>query len=182
MRVISGSFKGLKLKGSTKLNIRPTKDKVKEALFDIIGISIENSIFLDLFSGYGNVGIEAISRKANHVTFVDNNSVCVSILKHNLSLLRQNIDNIDIFCENALAFLKERKVKEDKFDIIVIDPPYSSNLAEKCLSVIGRYDILNNAGLVIAEIPSKKDISSSFYRLKKFREQVYGSTKVVFYK
>lgn len=183
MRVIAGSFKGLQLKGSSKLNIRPTKDRVKEALFNIIGHKIVGANFLDLFSGYGNIGIEAISRGANSVTFVDNNKLCVKIIKENLSILKQNNpEKNSVLCDDVINILKNIRKYKYRFDIIFMDPPYDTNLAEKSLFEVNRYDILNQAGWIVTEIPSRKNISKKINQLKQFRKEIYGNTEIVFYK
>jgi len=188
MRVIAGKFKGHSLKGKSQLSIRPTTDRVKEALFNILADKVTGSSFADLFSGYGNVGIEAMSRGANYVAFIDNNKRCIDALKVNISSLisgscdYKNVDH-DIFYQDALNFFLISSKKGYKFDIIFMDPPYKTDLIEKCLFKIHRYDILKNSGIVIAETLTKGVIiPDKVGKFNKFREDFYGNTKLLFFK
>lgn len=120
MRVISGLYKGLKLEDKHITNVRPTTDKVKESLFNILQFEIENKSFLDLFGGTGQIGIEAASRGAKKVTIVDNNLNSINLVKKNISKIK-NKDNIYIVQSSSDSFLKSNA---DKFDIAFLDPPY----------------------------------------------------------
>jgi len=187
MRVIAGKFKGFSLRSvsKTKVDIRPTTDKVKEALFNILGTKIIDSDFADLFSGCGHIGIEAISRGANYVVFVDNNYKCIKIIKESIYSLeaRTSYDNInyDIFNQDVFKFISNMKM-ENKFNIIFIDPPYHTNLIEKCLLKIDTCDILKKSGLIIVETSAGRIISDKIRRFEKFREEIYGNNKLLFFK
>lgn len=150
MRVISGSAKGLKLKSPEGLNIRPTADRIKESLFNIIAPYLYNSIFLDLFSGTGSIGIEALSRGAKNVTFVDYDKNSISIIKKNISLAKFEKQSI-IYNLNTINAIDKLNKDNKKFDIIFLDPPYNKGFLLPTLEKIEQYNLLNNNGFIICE-------------------------------
>lgn len=186
MRVISGSFKGRKLASPKGLHIRPTPDKVRGALFNIIGWAIEDSLFLDLFAGTGAIGIEALSRGAYEVVFVDNNNVAIKIIK-------KNLEDLGFHCNYELQTPDYRlkiirgdateiigKFKPRQFDFIFLDPPYKSDLGEKVLMEIFRYNILKESGEIIWEHYYKtKPTGDTAIKLK--RTVRYGDTALSFF-
>jgi len=198
MRVISGIWKGRIFKAPK--GIRPTSDKVKEAIFDILGRNINGKSVLDLFSGSGSLGFEAISRGAASVVFVDNNKGCIRIIRENLSKLietrlqitekQKNIKqwtidyglwntsvlHLDVF---KAIHLFHRKGK--KFDIILLDPPYYKDVVRKVLINFLSYDILSRNGLIIAEHYKKDVLPNTVERLKLIRQSQYGDTMVSFF-
>ena len=132
MRVIAGSAKSLRLKTLDGLDTRPTTDRIKETLFNIIGPSVYGSVFLDLFSGSGGIGIEALSRGAKEAVFVENNPKAMRYIKDNLKFTRLEHKAATITGDvmNALYQLEGEKV----FDIIFMDPPYDRGLEHKVLA------------------------------------------------
>ena len=150
MRVISGSARGHKLKAPEGLTTRPTTDRIKESLFNIIAGDLYMCRFLDLFSGSGAIGIEALSRGADKAVFVDRDSKSVSVIKYNLEAVwlkdRAQVLNCDVF--SAISRLKGL---DEKFDIIFMDPPYDKGLVEKTLTYIAKSSILDDEGYIIAE-------------------------------
>lgn len=149
MRIIAGKFKGKVLKQFELDTTRPTSDMVRGAIFNILGEKTQNSIFLDLFAGTGAVGIEALSRGAKKVVFVDANKDSVALVKKNLSLIKAN--NFIIMQKQCFDVLKEFAYQGEQFDIIFLDPPYATNLAEKCVKVIYNQDLLAENGLIVWE-------------------------------
>ncbi len=145
MRVITGTARGKRLKTPEGFDVRPTTDKVKEAVFSSIQFELENADIVDLFSGSGQMGIEALSRGAGYAVFTDNS-------KRSLDVINENIKNTGfenqsrVINTNALDFICTTPMK---FDIAFIDPPYKQGLAEKTLSSVGR--IMNDGGKVICE-------------------------------
>lgn len=178
MRIISGSHKGRKLYAPSGLDVRPTSDKVKEALFNILSDRIEGATFLDLYAGIGSVGIEALSRGANEVVFVEKSKRHVDFLKKNLSLSPFE-GRFDIFCMDAIAFLKKKK--SDLFNFIFIDPPYEGEAVEKTLPLLGEGDMIADGGTVIIQHFHKKIMADQIGRLRFIKRYKYGETVLSFY-
>ena len=174
MRVITGSAKGRKLAGPVKTDIRPTSDMIKEAIFNIIQFDIEGSRVLDLFAGTGQMGIEAASRGASSVTFVDESRKAVNLIKTNLERCGLNGR---IVSADSTAFLDGC----EQFDVIFIDPPYSGGLARKCAEKILEFDILSESGIMICETGRETDLPPAPERYEKGKEYIYGKKKVTMY-
>jgi 16S rRNA (guanine966-N2)-methyltransferase len=172
MRVISGIAKGRKLSAPRGTKVRPTSDKVKEAIFNTIAPFIEESNFLDLFAGSGNVGIEALSRGAKHCTFIDIWTDSIKYIKLNVNSAsfqdRSTIIKGDIF--------KILKKLDTKYDIIFMDPPYGYNLINSVIEVVN--DKLTRAGIVIVEAENSFNWNSSYGELKLVKISKYGDTQV----
>lgn len=179
MKVISGRIKGRSLKTLKGLDIRPTPDKVKGALFNIIGSRIIEKRFLDLFSGTGNIGIEALSRGALEVCFVDND-------KRSIKLIRENLEKcgiekeFKIFFEDGIEFICSRGKKE-KFDLIFLDPPYGSDLGELALEEISKTNIIEQKGLIIFEHFHKSEINREYGHIKLYKQKRLGDTCLSFF-
>lgn len=171
MRVITGKVRGRKLREPKNMDIRPTSDVVKEAIFNIIQFDIEGRRALDLFAGTGQLGIEALSRGAESVTFVDESSEA-------LKLVRENLEHCGLEAAvvrgDSLSFLS----KCGKFDLVFIDPPYDSGLVDKALEKIIQFDILSDGGIIICE--TKKETLVSPLREPYFldKEYKYGKIKL----
>ena len=178
MRIISGKFKGRQIK--TKKRTRPTQTKLRKALFDILKDKVSGSLFLELFCGTGSIGIEAISRNAKGVVFVDKDSDCIKILKDNLSFIPPNTYSIlksDVF-EAINILFKNKKI----FDIVFLDPPYYKELAKKSLNKLSNCDILSPNGIIVVQHYKKDLIPEKINRLAIFRQEKYGDTILSFYR
>ncbi len=145
MRVVAGKYRGVPLVSFDGFDVRPTSDRAKESLFNILSSRVIGARFLDLFAGTGSMGIEALSRSADKVTFVDSAKSSVDIIKKNLAKVRENAP---VFCCDAVIFVKTTK---EKFDIIFIDPPYNAGLYDGVLTAIEKSDILSDDGIIIVE-------------------------------
>lgn len=162
MRIIAGKHKGKKLVEFDLSSTRPTSDKIREALFDKIGYKVVDSTFLDLFAGTGACGIEAISRGAKQVFFVDSNKNAVSIIKKNLSNI--NAQNA-VVLQNDYVFATKFFAKQNlQFDIVFLDPPYASDFAENAIGLFASSKLLSNDFLIVWE----HDVSKNEYVLKNF--------------
>ena len=173
MRVISGKYKGLTLKGFDINGTRPTMDRVKESLFGMINPYLENAIVLDLFAGSGSLGIEALSNGAKKAYFVDNNHIPIKIIKENLQKIEEEYEILNMHFLKALEVLQN-----NKFDIIFLDPPYNDNLITKALTKILEYNLLKENGLVICEYEKEEIITD--LELIKFKK--YGLKNIKIYK
>lgn len=173
MRVISGSARGRKLKDPSGDAIRPSRDMVKESIFNVIQFELQGARVLDLFAGTGQLGIEALSRGAESAVFVDNSNDAVKIIRENLKICGFS-DVSMVYNTDALKYLEY----EEEFDIIFIDPPYDSPLAGYAVEKIAKFDKLTKNGIMMCETAANFELPvlSSPYALKK--EYRYGISKV----
>jgi 16S rRNA (guanine(966)-N(2))-methyltransferase RsmD len=179
MRIISGIYGGRVLNQKVPDGIRPTTDKVREALFNILTNlkSIEDTEVLDIFAGTGALGIEALSRGASFATFVDISFKSLNLLKSNLNLLNIPNEQTEIIKSDVAKYLGKTP---KKFDIIFADPPYKENIIYETLELIDRYDILQKNGIIIFETDSKiQSIANKNY--EKIKEKIFGITKISYF-
>jgi 16S rRNA (guanine966-N2)-methyltransferase len=188
MRISAGEFKGRKI-GSKKLfvkragkdDLRPTPAKVREAIFDILRNEIEGASLLDLYAGTGTIGIEALSRGAETVVFVESvrpRAKAISELIDKLSL----ISKASVHCEETEIFLRRASLTGDTYDIIFADPPYASAEIEKILPLIGKYGILNAQGVLLCEHAAKVIVPDTIGSLKLKKQYKYGDTRLALYR
>ena len=176
MRVISGTARGRKLREPSGTEIRPTSDMVKESVFDIIQFDIEGRHVLDLFAGTGQLGIEALSRGASSVVFVDSSAKAVDLVRCNIELCGFSAASIINKCD-ALDYLENCGA----FDLIIIDPPYNTALNHMAIEKIIEFDKLNTNGIIICEMKADMPapvVSPPYYL---HREYIYGNVKVIRY-
>lgn len=177
MRIIGGEYRSRLISMPKGLRLRPTQDKVREALLNLIG-DINGKFVLELFAGSGAFGIESISRGAKYVTFVDNNFRCTETIRSNLESLVVPESRYEIIRANALSILSRFERQEEKFDIIFLDPPYYKGLAKKCLINIDSYDILTQHSLVIVEHFKKETMIFELNNIILDKERKYGDTMI----
>ena len=175
MRVITGSARGRKLEQLSGSDVRPTTDRVKEAVFSIIQFQIEGRAFLDLFAGSGQMGIEALSRGAARAVFTDAAKESVEIVKRNLKTTRLD-ECARVYRTDAIAFLATCR---ETFDLVFIDPPYGTGLLQQALQGVGR--VMNKGGMVICESPVTEELPESFGEFVKLREYRHGKIKITTY-
>jgi 16S rRNA (guanine966-N2)-methyltransferase len=183
LRVIAGSAKGRRLLSPQGSRIRPTSDRVKEAVFSIITAAAGTfpaCSVLDIFAGTGNLGIEALSRGAERAVFIDNHRDSVALVKKNLQLTGF-LDRGTVIFRDAIAALKTLEDAGNKFGLVFIDPPYYKDLQEKVLKFLSASHLLDNESLVFVEHSSKESIAKNFGPLQEFDERIYGDTAVSFY-
>lgn len=173
MRVTTGSRKGGKLVKNNLSHVRPTTDKVKQALFTKLQFFINGKRVLDLFSGTGALGIEAISRGAKQVVFVDKNAKSVQMTKQNLNKL--NLDAMVVKCD-ALKFLEKQT---EPFDLILVDPPYSSDLYIPVLDLIHKQNLLANDGIIVCEHEKWENIEFDSFDV--LDEKRYGNIVLTYF-
>lgn len=182
MKIIGGEFRGRQIDMPRGVDIRPTPDRVREAIFNIIRERISGASVLDLFAGSGALGIEAVSRGAASLFAVDINRKCVSTIRKNIRSLSADAGRrIDIRQADALKTIKKLSDSKIRFDLVFLDPPYYSEWVKKCLISLSNYDILKHSSLVICE-HFKKDAVPEEIRVFKTRAQKrYGDTVVSIY-
>lgn len=179
MRVISGEKRHLLLKTLSNLDIRPTTDKIKETLFNMIQFDLNDINFLDLYAGSGAIGIEALSRGARFATFVDNNNEAIKIINENLAHTGL-LEKSNVYRNDVLIFLQNYKT-DIKYDIVFIDPPYESGLYEQTLYQLSQSTIIKEDSTIIVE--SNKELDFSFateYGFNIVKEKIYKTNKHVF--
>jgi len=177
MRVTGGIGRGRRLKVPAGSRVRPTSDKVKQALFNILGDKVEGSVFLDLYAGAGSVGIEALSRGAERVVFVDSSRVSLDVVKHNIDQMGLG-DHADLSLSRAETFLKK---KSGPYTLVFLDPPYAEEL-QPLLEMVAGAGILGPHAIVIAEHFKKQQSPKTAGSLSLYREARYGDTVLAFYK
>ncbi len=175
MKIISGTLKGRKIEGHLLKDTRPTMDRVKESIFAMIQDYITDSLCLDLFSGSGNLGIEAISQGARFVYFND-------IDKGAIRIIEKNLANLDIFKKSKVLNLDYHKclkyLEGKEFNLIFLDPPYASDNIKNSIELIDKYKLIKENGLIICESSSlDKIVYSNDY--EKIKEKKYGDKWVV---
>ena len=182
MRVIAGKARRLCLKTPPGFDTRPTTDRIKETLFNIIQPDIPGSYFLDLFSGSGGIGIEALSRDAKFCVFVDNSIKAAACIRENLEHTRLSGDAL-VISKNVLSAISELKLKGFSFDFVYMDPPYNSNLEEETLAALSESGIINNDTTVIVEADKYNNLDflkESAFEITK--EKIYKTNKHYFLK
>ncbi len=178
-RIISGTAKGLRLKSVPGDSTRPITDRVKEALFNIIGADICDSNFLDLFGGTGSVGIEALSRGAFHAVFVEKNRLAYQTLQQNVDFCKVSAKAAIIFGD---AFSYLQRPSHPSFEYIFIAPPQYKTLWEKAILFVDQNPaILSDDGWVIVQIHPLEEKEMQLEHLKLFDSRSYGSTLLLFY-
>jgi 16S rRNA (guanine(966)-N(2))-methyltransferase RsmD len=180
MRIIAGKYKGRKLK-SPSLETRPTSDRLRETLFNILTPCIEGARFLDLCAGTGAVGIEALSRGASHVTFVDQSRGMSALIKESCDTLKIDSDNIELITADASDFLRGYANKSQQpYDIVFFDPPYAMDY--NVLKYVGeKKGVLTADGLLIVEHYKKKELAAEAGDLRRFRQVKQGDSVLSFY-
>lgn len=179
VRVISGSARGLKLNTPGDDRVRPTTDRVKESMFNIVQDWVYDSQVLDLFAGSGALGIEALSRGASQAVFCDNSLDSIKIIKSNIEKARV-VDRSQIVSGDYKRCLRDMEAKNQSFDMIFVDPPYYEGLFEEVLDTIRSCKILKKDGIVIVEHDAKRPIGQ-VEGLEVYKEKKYGITMLTFY-
>lgn len=181
MRVVSGQSKGRRLLSPRGLVVRPTAAKVKEALFDILANLVAGARVLDLFAGTGGIGIEALSRGAESVDFVERDARSRKVLEENLKRCgyqsRARIHRLDVF-----RYLRQVARTARPFDIVFVDPPYHTGILKKLLPLLSQDVIITHAGIMIIEHFHKTELPDVLGSLHRFRAQRYGDTVLSFYR
>lgn len=177
MRVTGGSGRGQRLKVPAGDRVRPTSDKVKQALFNILGDRVVDAVFLDLFAGAGGIGIEALSRDAARVVFVDESRDSFNVVKQNIEQTGFE-ERSQAMLSKAESFLKK---PSGPYDIVFLDPPYSTGL-QPLLEQVAGAGILKPDAIVIAEHFKKQPSPERAGGLGLYREAKYGDTVLAFYK
>ncbi len=176
MRVITGTARGRKLVTLEGSDVRPTADRVKEALFSILQFELEGRQVLDLFAGSGQLGIEALSRGAEHCTFVDASKASVAVVQQNLAATGLG-KNATVQCADALLFLHRTRAA---FDIALLDPPYGKGLLQKALQKLP--EAMRDGGVIVCEAPREEQLPEEAGPFVLCRRYTYGKISLAVYR
>ena len=180
MRVIAGEARRLRLVTPEGNETRPTQDRIKETLFNMIQNDIYDCSFLDLFSGSGAIGLEALSRGAEKCVFVDNNTKAIDVINENLEFTKLK-ENALVLAKSYELAIKELESKNDAFDIVFMDPPYDKGLEKNVLELLAKSVIINNDTIVIVEASLDTDfdyVDSLGFEV--YKEKLYKTNKHIF--
>lgn len=180
MRITGGAKRGQPLVPWENAGIRPMRDFVRTAMFNILNDLVSDCCFLDLFSGTGSVGLEALSRGAASAVFVDRSIAACAIARQNLTLLRF-LDKGYVLRADFADGVKQLEERGSKFDLLFVGPPYGKGLAESALSKLGTSSILIPEAIVITEVYKKKEMNNCYGNLELFDRRVYGDNLLLFY-
>jgi 16S rRNA (guanine(966)-N(2))-methyltransferase RsmD len=182
MRIIAGTFRSRQLKSLKGLALRPTSDMLRETLFNILGPRVEGSRFLDLFAGTGAIGIEAISRGAMFVAFVEHHSKTVHLIRENLALLEISTGVRVVPADVKSAITKLENESMAPFDFIFLDPPYANeNEYKETLRAIDQSSLVHASTIIIAEHRKSFELPASLGRFERFRILRQGDASLSFY-
>lgn len=178
MRIIAGKYKGRQLVSFKAEHIRPTTDRVKETIFNKLMHEIPSARALDLFSGTGNLGIEALSRGAAYVEFVESNPRSVRIIRENLNKLQVD-EPFSIVARDAFKYLKE--YKGDPFQVIFIDPPFTESLAHACMTALAQSQVVSPHTVVVIESAKREHIEDHYNSFHLLDRRAFGDKSASFY-
>lgn len=177
MRVITGTARGTNLKAPDGILTRPTADRVKQALFNIIQYDIAGEA-LDLFAGSGQLGIEALSRGATRAVFVDERAEALAVVRENLRRTHLT-EKAEIVRGDYLTYLSGCK---KRFRLIFLDPPYAEKYLENAIKRISEIDILAEGGIIVSERPADKPLVDDFSGLVRSKDYIYGKTAITLFR
>lgn len=182
MRVIAGEFRGRRLNAVPGMATRPTTDKVKENLFNIIGPYFEGGQSLDLYGGSGGLSIEAVSRGIEHATIIDRQFAAIKTIKKNIEVTKHE-ERFSVYKQDAVKALSLLKKHEQKFDLIFLDPPYAKQKIVEDLRKMAELALLNDQALIVAETDENANLPTQDWENFEFvRQQVYGITVLTMYR
>lgn len=181
MRITGGEAKGRLLASPKGMEIRPTSDRVREAIFNIIGQDLSDLKVLDLFAGTGSLGLESLSRFAQHVVFIDNSQNSLKILKKNLATCGFQDSGTILKRDLRKGFSLSHPVLQQHFDLIFLDPPYGKDLITPLLEKFSTTVNLSNEARVVAELSKTETLPRSVGNLKMSDTRVYGDTRITIF-
>src|SRR4051812_15692302 len=181
MRVIAGYYRGRNLRSPPSMQVRPTSDRLRETLFNVLAPRIEGARFLDLCAGSGAVGIEALSRGATHATFVDRSRKMCGLIEANLDLCGIPEEETEVVLSEATEFLRRAAIRGDKkWDIAFFDPPYALDYSP-VLSAFGTSALLEDDGVLIVEHHHKNELKEATGEIRRWRILKQGDSALSFY-
>jgi 16S rRNA (guanine966-N2)-methyltransferase len=182
MRIISGQNRGQRIQTLKTTQLRPTSDQMRETLFDVLGPSVRDSVFLDAYAGSGAVGLEALSRGAKEVVFVEYHRAAIDLIRRNLAALKM-VDGFYLMNTKVLTGIERLDDEGSRFDFIFLDPPYSETREyHQALRQLGRSHVLTPTSLVITEHSRHFFLEEKYNRLERTRSIRHGDAQLTFYR
>jgi 16S rRNA (guanine966-N2)-methyltransferase len=182
MRIISGTYRGLRLRTLKGGNLRPTTDQMRETLFDVLGPSVEGAAFLDAYAGTGAVGLEALSRGARDVVFIEHHRAASQLIRHNLAALKIDSGFALLTC-GVLAGLERLERENERFDVVFLDPPYEQiREYHHTLRQLARGPLLKSSSVVVAEHSKHVELEENYLTLHRTRLLRHGDAQLSFYR
>ena len=183
MRIISGKAKGRTINAPEGYDTRPVTDKIRQSLFNIWQWDIAGSHFLDLFSGSGSMGIEAMSRGAEIVIMVEKADKAGRVIQDNIKKCQLQDCNHKVYAEDVFSVIEKLDQQGETFDIIYLDPPYTvDEIFHPVMEALGKTNLLKEEGVLVIRSRKEKEMADTYGNLTKFREKVYGISKAHFYR
>ncbi len=180
MRISSGIAKNKRIKSQKGMNVRPTMSRIKEAIFDIIRPYVQDSVFLDLFSGTGNMALEALSRGAKRAVMIEKNGEAVSVIIENVNSMGF-AEKCRAYKNDAARAVEILSRKREIFDIVFMDPPYKEEVCSEIIELVDKCGILSENGILLAEHHQKENMPAEIGKLKKADERNYGGKVITIY-
>jgi 16S rRNA (guanine966-N2)-methyltransferase len=180
MRVVAGSKKGHRLQAVPGKETRPTVDKVKESIFNMIGPYFDGGLVLDLYAGTGGLGIEALSRGAERCIFIDANRKAIQVIFQNLEMTHLR-EQAEVYRNDADRALKVLMKRELAFDIVLLDPPYAEQKIESQIAIMQDHGLLAPKAVIVAEHDAGDELPEQIGSVTKIKEVTYGQTTVTIY-
>ncbi|MFA9557339.1 16S rRNA (guanine(966)-N(2))-methyltransferase RsmD [Evansella sp. AB-rgal1] len=180
MRVISGKQKGLHLKAVPGQSTRPTTDKVKESIFNMVGPYFDGGSMLDLYGGSGSISIESLSRGMEHAVIVDRDKKAIETIHGNLKICKLE-DKAEVYRAESSRALKALHKKGSQFHFIFLDPPYLKQRLTDELQFIDEHEILHSSGKIVVEHVATLELGDTYGSLTKIREERYGDTVITIF-
>ena len=177
MRIVAGEFKGRKLTVPRDDSVRPTAEKVREAVFSMLQNEIPDAVVLDLFAGTGSLGLEALSRGARRAYFTDKDRQSIALVRENIRACKAEEKSV-ILCADYASVIDRI---HDRVHIVFLDPPYKAGLMEDCLSRLAVSDILPEGGLIVAEHGKEEILPDDLSCLHRIRDRKYGKVRISIY-
>jgi 16S rRNA (guanine966-N2)-methyltransferase len=181
-RIISGRGKGRRLKTPRGLETRPTAARLRQSLFDILAPVLPGCRFLDAFAGSGAIGLEALSRGASRVVFVDASAPAIAAIRENVAALAAAGGDVQVLRQDARIALAALADSGVRFDVIYLDPPYDSELYEEVLELVSTMGLLRDEGVAVAEHFHKRALPETIGRLARTRSVRVGDHRLSFYR
>ncbi|HYQ59904.1 MAG TPA: 16S rRNA (guanine(966)-N(2))-methyltransferase RsmD [Desulfatiglandales bacterium] len=182
MRITGGRLRGRRLASFKGLEIRPTSDRVREAIFDILGHHLRGEKVLDLFAGTGSLGIEALSRGAAWALFIDYSPKAIELMGKNLKLCGLETEGVVLRKDLLKGFPRRHRLLEEKVDLVFVDPPYRKGILLPVLEELSQLNMLGSPATVVAQSEQREVLPPRVSSLDMVKSRIYGETRITLYR